>query len=30
MGYAVCGVIPDGDGPGPPDILLVKRVGSFP
>ncbi len=27
LGYAVCGVIPDADGPGRHDILMAKRIG---
>lgn len=30
MGYAVCGVLPDVNGPGKPDIFLAKRVGPSP
>ena len=28
LGYVIVGVIPDANGPGKPDILMAKRVGS--
>ncbi|MGH2619027.1 MAG: GNAT family N-acetyltransferase [Anaerolineales bacterium] len=30
LGYVIVGVFPDANGPGKPDILMAKRVGSFP
>ncbi len=29
LGYVIVGVLPDANGPGKPDILMAKRVGSF-
>jgi aminoglycoside 6'-N-acetyltransferase I len=29
LGYAIVGILPDANGPGKPDILMAKRVGSF-
>ena len=29
LGYVIVGVIPDANGPGKPDILMAKRIGSF-
>jgi aminoglycoside 6'-N-acetyltransferase I len=26
LGYVVCGIVPDANGPGKPDILMAKRV----
>jgi len=30
LGYVIVGILPDANGPGKPDILMAKRVGSFP
>ena len=29
LGYVIVGILPDANGPGKPDILMAKRVGSF-
>lgn len=29
LGYVIVGVLPDANGPGKPDILMAKRVGTF-